>query len=45
MTDTGREARFYEFTAAGRAELAKSVRRWRRYVQAMSRVLAARASR
>ena len=38
-TDTGREARFYELTAAGRAELASEVRTWHRYVEAMGRVL------
>ncbi len=39
-TETGREARFYELTPGGRAELESSVRNWERYVDAMSRVLA-----
>ena len=39
VTDTGREARFYELTPAGRAELASGVRTWERYVRAMGRVL------
>ena len=44
-TETGREARFYSLTAAGRAELAKGVDRWQRYVEAMGRVLATRPTR
>jgi transcriptional regulator len=39
ITETGREARFYELTAAGKAELVSEVRTWRRYVEAMGRVL------
>ncbi len=39
VTDTGREAKFYSLTTAGRAELRSSLRTWRRYVQAMGRVL------
>lgn len=39
VTDTGREARFYRLTAAGRAELGSGLRTWERYVRAMSRVL------
>ena len=39
VTDTGRDARFYELTAAGRAHLEGEVESWRRYVDAMSRVL------
>lgn len=39
-SETGREARFYELTSAGREELASSVQNWERYVDAMSRVLA-----
>ncbi|HEX9887478.1 MAG TPA: PadR family transcriptional regulator [Longimicrobiales bacterium] len=40
-TDTGREAKFYELTPAGRTELEASVTSWRRYAQAMARVLEA----
>ncbi|MEJ2216973.1 MAG: PadR family transcriptional regulator [Gemmatimonadota bacterium] len=40
-TDTGREARFYELTDAGRAQLRAEVASWRRYVAAMTRVLEA----
>jgi transcriptional regulator len=39
VTDTGREAKFYRLTRAGRAELESSVRAWHRYVSAMARVL------
>lgn len=38
-TDTGRDAKFYELTPSGRAELASGLRNWERYVTAMSRVL------
>jgi PadR family transcriptional regulator, regulatory protein PadR len=38
-TETGREARFYRLTQAGRATLESEVRSWSRYVEAMSRVL------
>ena len=38
-TETGREARFYRLTAAGRDRLRSDVRAWTRYVEAMSRVL------
>jgi len=38
-TDTGREARFYRLTAAGRERLRSEVRVWTSYVEAMSRVL------
>ena len=41
VTDTGREAKFYRLTAAGRAELDSSLRTWERYVRAMNRVLGA----
>jgi transcriptional regulator len=40
LTDTGREARFYRLTTAGRQRLQSDVREWTRYVEAMSRVLA-----
>lgn len=39
VTETGREAKFYQLTRAGRAELASGLRTWHRYVDAMSRVL------
>lgn len=39
VTDTGREAKFYRLTPAGRAELADGLRTWERYVVAMGRVL------
>lgn len=40
-TDTGRQAKFYELTEAGRAEFEKSLGAWHRYVAAMARVLGA----
>jgi PadR family transcriptional regulator len=39
LSETGREARFYRLTSAGRRSLESEVRTWTRYVQAMSRVL------
>lgn len=44
VTETGREARIYRLTAQGKGELDASVKRWRRYVEAMGRVLGAPAS-
>lgn len=41
VTDTGREARFYDLTPAGKAELSSELRSWHRYVEAMGRVLGA----
>lgn len=38
-SDTGREAKFYELTRAGREELERGLRTWHRYVRAMTRVL------
>lgn len=38
-TDSGREAKFYELTAAGKKQLAKQMSSWGRYVEAMGRVL------
>ncbi|HKJ01295.1 MAG TPA: PadR family transcriptional regulator [Longimicrobiales bacterium] len=44
ITDTGRDAKFYRLTASGTAELQSEVLRWRRYVEAMGRVLGVHAS-
>jgi transcriptional regulator len=41
VSDTGREARFYRLTVAGRQRLQAEVTTWTRYVAAMSRVLQA----
>ena len=41
VTETGREAKYYELTDSGRAQLRTEVRMWTRYVEAMSRVLQA----
>ena len=41
-TDTGRRAKFYRLTAAGRAHLATEARRWNEFATAMSAVLGAR---
>lgn len=38
-SDTGRQAKFYRLTHAGEAELKDGVRSWRRYTEAMARVL------
>jgi transcriptional regulator len=38
-TESGREARFYTLTAAGRERLSVEVEKWERYVEAMGRVL------
>ena len=43
LTDTGRQARFYELTEDGEQQLAQGVHEWQRYVDAMSRVLLAEA--
>jgi PadR family transcriptional regulator PadR len=42
-TDTGRQAKFYELTRDGRAELDRGLGVWSRYVSAMARVLEAPA--
>ena len=42
-TETGREARFYELTPAGREQLGEELSTWKRYVAAMTRVLEAPA--
>ncbi len=39
VTETGRDAKFYELTAAGEGTLEAEVKSWSRYVDAMSRVL------
>lgn len=39
LTDTGREARFYQLTDAGRDQLERELGNWQRYVEAMARVL------
>jgi transcriptional regulator len=38
-TDTGREARFYRLTPAGKTALERGVATWHRYVDAMARVI------
>ncbi len=38
-TDTGREAKFYQLTAAGRQRLKEQLANWERYVATMARVL------
>ncbi len=38
-TDTGREAKFYRLTAAGKRQLGKAMGDWDRYVEAMGMVL------
>jgi transcriptional regulator len=41
-TDTGRRARFYELTVAGRQRLAEEQDNWRQYTDAVHHVMAAR---
>jgi transcriptional regulator len=41
-TETGREAKVYHLTPAGRRQLARDLAGWRRYVVAMTRVIDAR---
>jgi len=43
-SETGREARFYTLTAAGRRALRQEVAAWERYVKSFARVLSARPS-
>lgn len=43
VTETNRDAKFYELTEEGRARLEREVRLWERYVEAMGRVLYADA--
>ena len=40
LTDTGREAKFYRLTAAGRKQLVSESRRWTEFAGAVSRALA-----
>jgi PadR family transcriptional regulator, regulatory protein PadR len=39
-TETGRRAKFYSLTRAGRSQLAKEKRNWKRVLNAMAQVLA-----
>ena len=39
VTETGRDAKYYRLTEAGTDELDAGLRTWRRYVEAMTRVL------
>lgn len=41
-SDTGRDARFYSLTTAGRRALRQEVAAWERYVKSFTRVLSAR---
>ncbi len=41
-TESGREAKFYKLTIAGRRQLSAELSTWSRYVAAMTRVLEAR---
>lgn len=41
VTDTNREAKFYDLTEEGREQLAAQLGTWQRYVETMSRVLTA----
>lgn len=41
VSDTGRRARFYAITDAGRERLESELRRWRRYNSAVERAMAA----
>jgi transcriptional regulator len=43
-SETGREARFYTLTPAGRRALRTEVAEWERYVRSFTRVLSARPS-
>ncbi|MGV3709006.1 MAG: PadR family transcriptional regulator [Gemmatimonas sp.] len=42
LTDSGREARFYQLTEAGRKGMQTELAAWERYVAAFARVIAAR---
>jgi PadR family transcriptional regulator PadR len=39
LSDTGRRAKFYQLTGAGRQQLVAQTERWARYARAVSRVL------
>ncbi|HEY0972356.1 MAG TPA: PadR family transcriptional regulator [Gemmatimonadales bacterium] len=39
LSDTGRRARFYQLTSAGRQQLKEQTQRWTRYASAVARVL------
>lgn len=43
VSDTGRQARFYELTASGRDRLEAELASWRRYTRAVERAMAAPA--
>jgi DNA-binding PadR family transcriptional regulator len=40
LSDNNRKARYYSLTAAGRRQLRAEVADWRRYVEAVAKVLA-----
>jgi transcriptional regulator len=42
VTETGREAKVYRLTPAGRRQMEEELAGWKRYVSAMSRVIDAR---
>lgn len=44
MTDTGREAKFYRLTRAGRAQLEQEAASWRRLTDAIALILGGAAS-
>ena len=44
LTDTGRQAKYYSLTAAGRTHLQNETARWSRFSRAVSRALAASAA-
>ena len=39
LSDTGRRAKFYQLTAAGRTQLTLQTQRWARYARAVSKIL------
>lgn len=43
-TETGRRARVYELTSAGRKRLEREIRHWERYVRAMERAVSSVAT-
>jgi transcriptional regulator len=44
VTDTGREAKFYSLTTAGRTQLRAEVERWNRFSRAVTTALSATAA-